>query len=287
MVFALPARRQSELASAASSARARSLGTLLVRRLATLLFPPGRARASFGFTMTGLGRGATQRMYLAAAAGAGVAWAFSGVFWLYGRAGIAGLHLPDVATLSIQPTLILFLVVAIRFSITVPLTLPANWVVRLTESRSVAGDHAGVRAAATAVALTVVAALVPLHQSLWDWEATAYHAAVGVLYVGAVVALFFGAQDKYPFAAPYVSGSIKLKSRWLLYLFGLWALTAVPAMFELQVLRYGRYAVLLPAGLAGAVWVLVRWRARREAELPGLVFDEDPEGKPPSLDLFM
>jgi hypothetical protein len=287
LVFALPARRQSELAGAVSGPWCGRNGTALMNLFGAVLLARSRARASFRFTVAGLGRSANHRVYLAAAVGAGLAWSLSGVFWLFGRSGMAGLHLPGVETLAIQPILVLFLVVAIRFAITIPLTLPANWIVRVTESRTVGDDHAGVRAVAMVVGLLVVAALVPLHASLWTWDITAYHALAGVLYVIVIVALFFGAQSKYPFAAPYVSGSIKLKSRWLLYLFGLWALTGVPALLELQVFRFGRRAVLLPIVAVSVAWVLVLWRRRREAELPGLVFDEVADDAPQSLDLFM
>jgi hypothetical protein len=287
LVFALPARRQSELAASVAGPWRGRNGTALLNRFGGVLLARSRARASFRFSVAGLGRSANHRVYLAAAVGAGLAWSFSAVFWLFGRSGMAGLHLPGVETLAVQPTIILFLVVAIRFAITIPLALPANWIFRVTESRTVADDHAGIRAVATVVGLLVVASLVPLHATLWSWDVAAYHALAGVLYVIVIVALFFGAQTKYPFAAPYVSGSIKLKSRWLLYLFGLWALTGLPAYLELQVFRFGRRAILLPVGAAVVTWILVRWRRRREAELPGLEFDEVPDDVPQSLDLFM
>jgi hypothetical protein len=287
LVFALPARRQSELAAAVAGPGSRRLATALAHHLAAAFFARPRARASFAFTLAGLGRSANHRVYLAAAVGAGLAWSFSGVFWEFGRSGMTGLHLPDTLTLAVQPILVLFLVVAVRFAITIPLTLPANWIFRFTESRTVGDDHAGVRAVAMAVGLSVVAVLVPLHVSLWSWDVALYHVLFGVLYVEAIVSLFFSAQSKYPFAAPYVSGSIRLKSRWLLYLFGLWALTGAPALLELRVLRYGRNAVLLPIALVAVVWGLAIWRRRREAELPGLVFDEERDDVPQSLDLFM
>lgn len=285
LVFALPAGHHAELAmGVAESARQRP-GARLARRLAAFLFSSPRARASFVFTCAGLGRSAAHRIYLAAAVGAGTAWAFSGVFWLFNASGLDALHAPDATTLAVQPILVLFLVVAIRYGITVPAALPAHWVFRLTEGATVRDDHAGVRGVARVVGVSVVAALAPLHAALWPWDVTVYHAVLGLLYVHAVVALFFSTQDKYPLAAPYISGSIKLRSRWLLYLFGLWTLTALPALLELQVLRYGRYALLLPLAFLGLASLLGDWRQRREGELPGHVFIEDPGDIPQSLGL--
>jgi len=287
LVFALPARRSSDLASAVVLSGQRRAAADWVRRLGMLLLGHPRSRASLSFTVAGLARSTSHRLYLAAAIGAGLAWSFSGVFWLYGLSGMAGLHEPDVATLAIQPTLVLFLVVAIRFAVTVPVALPANWVVRLTERTPVRHDFAGVRTTALLAGVIVVAALVPVHRGLWRWDVTMYHACIGLLYTRFIVALFFSAQNKFPFTAAYVSGSIKLKTRWLLYLAGLWALTGAPALAEQQVFRYGRYAVALPLVMALATSVLSWWRIKREADLPGLVFDELPDDVPPSLELFI
>jgi hypothetical protein len=285
LVFALPARRQSELSSAIAGPGRSQVGAKLARRLATALFRRLRSRASFVFTLAGLGRSVNHRVYLAGAVGAGLAWSFSGVFWEFGRTGGAGLHQPGLLTLAVQPTIVLFLVATIRFAVTIPLTLPANWIFRITESRSASDDHAGVRMVALAAGLLTVGLLTPLHASLWAWDVAAYHTMIGVLHVVAVVALFFAVQTKYPFAAPYVSGSLKLKTRWLLYLFGLWALTGAPALLELHVFRYGRRAVFLPVATAAVCWGLAAWRRRREAELAGLVFDEESDALQ-SLDLF-
>lgn len=286
LVFALPARRQAELTSALAGSAPASRGAALSRRLAATLLGRRRSRASFSFTLAGLSRSANHRVYLAAAVGAGMAWSFSGLFWEFGQSGLGAFRLPDAMTLAVQPTLVLFLVIAIRYAITIPLTLPANWIFRLTEDHTVRDDHAGVRAVALVAGLAVVAALAPLHAWLWTWDIALYHAMIGVLHVVMVVSLFFVAQTKYPFAAAYVSGSIKLKSRWLPYLVVLWLLTGAPALVELQVFRYGRRAVLMPAVLLAAAWLLAWWRRRREQELPGLVFDEESD-TPQLLNLFM
>ncbi len=286
LVFALPARSASGVGSAVVVSGRRRIGSALTRRLADAVFHQARARASLRFTMAVLGRSATHRVYLAAALGAGLAWSLSGVFWLYGRAGQAAIHTPAATTLAVQPILILFLVAAIRFAIMVPQTLPANWVVRVTEGGAVAPDHAGVRAAAFTVGVLVVLALVPVHLATWSWDVALYHALIGILYSAFVAALFFSAQSKYPFAAPYISGALKLKSRWLVYLFGMSALTAVPSMLEARALTYGRGVVFLPAAYLAATLALGAWRRRREREILGHDFDDLPEDAVRSLELF-
>jgi len=231
-------------------------------------------RACFEFTLLGLGRGSAHRLYLAAAVGGGVAWSMSGVFWAFAREGAAAVTRPSMATLQIQFVLALLLVAAVRFAVTVPIVLQANWLFRITERQAAARYHAGTRWAALAIGLVPTVALVPLHVAMWGWSAAAYHLLVGACYAAFVVELLFNAQAKVPFAAPYVSGSIRLKTRWLLYLFGASVLTSLPAAFEDRALRSAGLAWLLPVALLGLAGVLMRARVRRERQQAGLVFEE-------------
>jgi hypothetical protein len=181
-----------------------------------------------------------------------------------------------MATLQIQFVLALLLVTAVRFAVTVPIALKANWLFRITERQGAARYHAGTRWAALAVGLVPVVALVPVHAAMWGWSAAAYHLLVGACYAAFIVELLFNVQVKAPFAAPYVSGSIRLKTRWLLYLFAASVLTSLPSGLEDRALRSGRLAWLLPVALLGLAGVLMRVRARRERQQAGLVFEEPP-----------
>jgi hypothetical protein len=287
LVFAaLAGRRADAQASAVALSGGAGAVTRWLRRAGNRFLASPLGRATFTFTLAGLRRSATHRIYFAAAIGAALAWSFSGFFWTYTESGMDGLRQPGSATLAMQPIVVLFLVVAVRFAITVPLTLPANWLFRVTEGSPVGQYHAGTRAAAVVVGLTAVVALVPVHATLWTADVVAYHALVGVLYVLFVVEALFAWQEKVPFTAVYVSGSIRLKTRWLLYLFGASTLTTVPAIYESRALLYGRSAVWLPVGLAVATGVLAAMRRRREADLPGLVFDDSDADLPQTLGLY-
>ena len=287
LVLAIPARRQSDLQASGVvlTGRRRPVGAWL-GRLGGLLLARPLERASYGFTLAGLGRSTAHRLYLAAAAGAGLAWSASGFFWDYGRSGIEGLREPDPATLAMQPTIVLFLVVAVRYAITVPLTLPANWVFRVTERTPVRHYHAGARTAALVIGGLAVLLLAPVHWALWGSDVAAYLGLVGLLYAWLVVEMMFCAQGKVPFTAAYVSGSIRLKTRWLLYLFSAWTLTAIPAFMEARVFRYGRFVVALPLGLVILSLGLAAWRRRLESLSPALVFDDPADDAPQTLGLF-
>ena len=286
--FAWPARRQFAGGSAvhggtnARSAASRVIGLAARRLLRTRPIE----RACFEFTLLGLGRGSAHRLYLAAAVGGGVAWSMSGVFWAFARQGAAAVTQPSMATLQIQFVLALLLMTAVRFAVTVPIALEANWLFRITERQGAARYHAGTRWAALAVGLVPIVALVPAHAAMWGWSAAAYHLLVGACYAAFVVELLFNVQVKVPFAAPYVSGSIRLKTRWLLYLFAASLLTSLPAGLEDRALRAGRLAWLLPVALLGLAGVLMRVRERRERQQAGLVFEEPPLDAIQTLSIF-
>ena len=286
LVFATPARRQADVQAAAVRVSARqSWASRLAERLACRLPAHPRARAVFGFTLAGLGRSANHRIYVAGAVGGALAWSASGFIWTYGRDGLEGLHEPGSALLVMQYIVVLFVAAAIRFGVGVPLTLPANWLFRITEGAGVRPYQRGSRQAAFTACVLPVAVLLPLHASLWTWDVVAFHAVVGVLYAEFIVEFLFHTLEKVPFTAPYVSGSIRLKTRWWAYFCGAWMLTGIPAFFEARVFRFGSGGVLLPATLVLLATGLAVVRARRESEALGLVFEQPPDDTPQTLGL--
>ena len=158
-----------------------------------------------------------------------------------------------------------------------PLTLPANWVFRVTEGTSVAPYHRGSRRAALAACLVALAALVPLHVSLWTWDIVVFHLVLGVLYAACVVEFLFNTQTRVPFTAPYISGSIRLKTRWWGYLVGAWLLTGIPSFLEARALVFGRGGVVLPVTVVLLTAALATLRCRKERDAQGLKFDEIPD----------
>lgn len=286
LLFATPAHHHFDVQAASVTLRTRrSIAARLARRLARLL-PEAHARATFRFTLAGFGRSANHRIYLAGAVGAALAWSASGFIWAYGRSGLEGLRTPAAALLVMQPIVVLFVAGAFRFGVGVPVSLPANWLFRLTEGGEVRPYHHGTRLAVLFAACIPILALLPLHASLWTWDVLAFHAIVGVLYAAFVVELLFNALVKVPFTAPYISGSIRLKTRWWLYLSGAWMLTGIPSFLEARALTFGTGGVFLPATLAIAAAGLAAIRWQRERDAQGLKFDEIPDDAYQTLGLF-
>ena len=289
LVFlAWPARRQFAGAPAGYvRTNRRSFASRLIRATSRwTLRGCALARASFEFTLLGLGRSAAHRLYLAAALGAGLAWSIGSAFWAANVGGAAAVTTPTPVMLQIQPILTLLLVVAVRFAITVPVALPASWLFRVTEGEPASRYHTGTRRAALAIGVLPVVVLAPAHGFMWGWSVAAYHGLVGAGYAAFIVELLFGSQAKVPLAAPYVSGSIQLKTRWLLYLSAGSVLTAGPAALESILLRPGWPAWMLPALFAGLAGALALARRRRERHYPGLVFEDLPPDAIQTLSIF-
>ena len=116
---------------------------------------------------------------------------------------------------------------------------------------------------------------------LLGWRVAAIHALV--VAVAIVITAQFASLlvDGVPFTRAYPPGHARLKTRWHLYLLGMWAIAYVPVRLELRVLNdaWG-IGMLLAEGLAVIVMleIAARHRARRWTLPPEPeVDDSDPE----------
>ena len=109
----------------------------------------------------------------------------------------------------------------------------------------------------------------------------AVHALVIVLAVAIAAQFASVLVDGIPFTRAYPPGHAKLKTRWHLYLLGMWAIAYMPVRMELRVLNdpWG-FAVLIAEGFAvlAVLEIAGRYRARKwtmpvDTELD----DADPE----------
>jgi hypothetical protein len=88
--------------------------------------------------------------------------------------------------------------------------------------------------------------------------------------------------DGVPFSRAYPPGQAKLKTRWHLYLLGMWAVAYLPVRLELRVLNdsWG-FAILIAGAIAvfAVLEVVGRYRARKWTLPPEPEWDDaDPEG---------
>ena len=267
---------------AALAPSARVAATARVRRrLAALITGRDRiARATSDFVLTTLARSRVQQAPIAIAAALGVA--IISVALVTRDGGLAELRTPRTVVLWIPIVLGYWVVVGLRASFVLPTELKAAWAFRAHSEMPSASYWSGVRAAmivfAIGPALLVDAVVVA---PLLGWRVASVHALVIVLTVAIAAQFASLLVDGIPFTRAYPPGHAKLKTRWHLYLLGMWAIAYMPTRMELRVLNdpWG-LAALMAKGLAVLVVLEIvgRYRARKwtmpvDTELD----DADPE----------
>jgi hypothetical protein len=260
-------------ARVAASARLR-------RAVARLLTGQDRAaRATADFVLTTLARSRVQQAPIAIAAALGVA--IISIALTTREGGLAELREPRTVVLWIPVVLGYWIVVGLRASFAVPTELRAAWAFRVHSRLPSASYWSGVRAAMISFAIGPALAVNALVVApLLGWRVAALHAPVVTLAV--VIAAQFASLlvDGVPFTRAYPPGHAKLKTRWHLYLLGMWAIAYLPVRWELAVLDdVWAFGALLAKGavVVGLLEITGRFRARAWTLPPEPEFDDDPE----------
>lgn len=288
---------------AALAPSARVAATARVRRqLAALITGRDRvARATSDFVLTTLARSSVQQAPIAIAAALGVAIVSVAIVTREG--GLAELRTPRTVVLWIPIVIGYWVVVGLRASFVLPTELKAAWMFRVhvhlppfdsaqgapsvnrgaSASRWASTSYwSGVRAAMIAFAIgpaLFVNALVVF--PLVGWRIAAIHTLVVTLAIAITAQFASLLVEGVPFTRAYPPGHTKLKTRWHLYLLGMWAIAYVPVRLELRVLNdmWG-IGALLAEGLAVIVMleIAARHRARKWTLPPEPEADDsDPE----------
>jgi hypothetical protein len=163
-----------------------------------------------------------------------------------------------------------------------PTELKAAWAFRVHSQLPSASYWSGVRAAMIAFAIgpaLLVDALVVA--PLLGWRIAAVHALIVALAIAITAQFASLLVESVPFTRAYPPGHAKLKTRWQLYLLGMWAIAYLPVRWEMPVLNdpWG-FAMLVAKGLAVLVMLEIagRYRARRWTMPPDSELDDaDPE----------
>jgi hypothetical protein len=267
---------------AALAPSARVAGTARVRRrLAALVTGHDRvARATSDFVLTTLARSRVQQAPIAIAAALGVA--IISVALVTRDGSIAELRTPRTVVLWIPIVLGYWVVVGLRASFVLPTELKAAWAFRVHSQLPSASYWSGVRAAMFAFAIgpaLLVDALVV--GPLLGWRVATVHALIVTLAITITAQFASLLVESVPFTRAYPPGHAKLKTRWQLYLLGMWAIAYVPVRMELRVLDHPwGLVVLITKGLAVVVVLeaVGRYRGRRWTMPPDSELDDaDPE----------
>jgi hypothetical protein len=116
---------------------------------------------------------------------------------------------------------------------------------------------------------------------LAGWRIAAIHTLVVTLAIAITAQFASLLVEGVPFTRAYPPGHAKLKTRWQLYLLGMWAIAYLPVRWEMPVLNdpWGLTVLLAKGVLVLAVLEIVgRHRARKWTLPPDTEYDDaDPE----------
>ena len=237
------------------------------------------ARATSDFVLTTLARSRPQQVPIAMTAALAVG--IISVALSTRPGGIEALYQPRTVVLWIPLVLSYWIIVGLRSSFAMPTELPAAWAFRVHSRMPSASYWLGVRAAMISYALLpalAVNALVVL--PLVGWRVAAWHT------VFICIAVMFGAQagsmtiGSVPFTHAYPPGHTKLKTRWPLYVGGMYAMAYWPVRWELAALHDAsaliklavvEFVVVAALDIVGR-YAAMEWKLEPEAE-----FADDPE----------
>jgi hypothetical protein len=265
MAVSVATFRQQMRLALTPPAKPRSIGVgTLIRHLARAL--AGRdpaARATADFVVVTLGRNRRQQGPVAMTAAIGAAIVLASLTQKV--RDLESLMQPRTIVLWIPLVLTYWSVLGLRTTFLVPSELPAAVTFASHGPTDTYAYWSGVRGATIAV-LAVPVTLVALVVTglLVGWLIAAWHTAFVAGMVVTLVELAVLSVDRVPFTRPYAAGDGLLRTRWPLYLFGMFAFAYWPVRIELQLL--GGSEPWLVAGAAGAASVchlVGRARARR------------------------
>lgn len=263
-------RRQMQLALAPAASTGPMGGARLSRLLARWL--GGRdsvATATSEFILLTIARNRQQQGPIVMSAAVGVAIVAAAVSQ---RAdGLESLMRPRTAVLWIPLVLAYWTAIGLRASFFVPSQLPGSWSFRAHGPEHAPAYWSAVRASMIGFvlppALLLVACLVPLV----GWSIAAWHALFVCVMVILLVDVVSLTIDYVPFTRPYQPGHAKLKSRWPLYLLGMYATVYWPVRAEMRSLDDPASMVTLLAVVTiaiAALEVVGRHRSRRWSVQP-------------------
>jgi len=281
-VSVLGYRRQMRLALVPSASTGAIGAASVSRWLARALV--GRnavSAATADFILLTLARSRTQRAPIAMNAALGVA-VIAAALSRY-VVDLESLMRPRTVVLWVPLVLAYWAVIGLRASFFVPSELPAAWVFRAITPEPATAPWSGTRAAMLGFVaprmLLVVGLLIPLV----GWQTAAWHAFYAGVLLLLLVEVLALTITHIPFTREYRPGHAKLRSRWPLYLFGMFAFAYWPVQLELRLLDAPVAMLAAIGSIAMAALTVDLIGRRRAGRWPIAAPEEEDEDAPTVL----
>ncbi len=184
----------------------------------------------------------------------------------------------STAFLSIPMILSFFLLVGMRSIVNIPITVEANWIFRLTETKDKKDYFTGLKKGIFFFVLFPLFVLLFLFYSfLWNWQIAFFHCLYGILVSLLLMEVLFYNYRKIPFACSYLPGKGKLHYFWALYLVFFLVYAFLLSYIEYKILNSPLYLILS----YGVIFILIAaLKASKKYLLPKkleIMYEEFPE----------
>jgi len=241
------------------------------------------AQAGFFFTLQTLARSGPHRTILAISVAVGLTHAL--VVMAHSDVHAVDIESTSLGVLGISTMLVLSLLCGLRYAVTVPAELQANWAIRMAWLGDERAYLAGVKRAGLLLVCSLLLLLFPLHIALLGTTGAIVHSLLNVVLAIAVLHVLFLPYRKLPFACGYVPFE-NPKVVWPAGLAGLVLVTYGLAAVERWALQIGTRALALGVAIAAVAFVLKTIDGRRRQERAVVDFDGRPAPATQRLGLF-
>jgi hypothetical protein len=251
-------RRHMRQAAAPVSVPGLLGGAHVSRAIAHLIVDPrGRdavARATSDFILLTLARNREQQGLIAVNAALVTALAIAGMS--HRTRDLADLMHPRTAVLWVPLLMAYGMTIGVRAAAFVPSEVRAAWAFRHNGPEPTPAYWSAARASILAFVLPRTLVVVALLVPLIGWRVAAWHALIVSALVTLLVEIIALTIDFIPFTRAHEPGHARLKTRWYLYVFGLFAFAYWPVRIELAMLGSPDLVMKMAAVLAGMVAAL-------------------------------
>jgi len=220
-------RRQMQLTLAPAAGVRGAAAVRAVRWIARrLVGADPAAAAAADFILVTMARSRAQQTPIAMNAAIGVAMVVASLVQLRDPGTPA--H-PASALLSIPLMLAFWAVVGFRAACFVPADAPASWTFRVNAPDMARSGWLAVRASMIALIVPPIVVAAALLALILDWRLALWHVAVTTGLTVALIEIAAPTIRFLPFTRPYVHGHARLRTRWPMYLFGMFVFSRAPA----------------------------------------------------------
>jgi hypothetical protein len=248
-------RRQLQLALAPSASAASQSSARLRRALARLIAGRDRvARATADFIVATVARNRAQQAPIALNAAVGLAMVVAGL--AHSAGDMTTLFRPRTVVLWIPLILGYWAAIGLRASFFVPSELSASWTFLANAPSRSRAYWSAVRASLIAFLVPPALVLALALGALVGWRLAAWHALIVTALLVLLAEWIALTIDFVPFTRAYPPGHANLKSRWPLYLFGMFAFAVWPVRLEIRMVHDPSSLLQMAAWIGAAIAVL-------------------------------